>query len=568
MAQQPWQVGAQPVYAKVDRRQSFLDSRIPVPEHLERFLGTGQWHNARKQQLKDWGVKRETELHRPPLWCMDQLCSGSGLFPPRLLMDEWFTEEELAMVGRLEALFKDTGHAQMLSRDIMALRIFDVDVRIIADDSGSMSWSMLRQANNMGYGGSGWNQARVQQVFGKRAFRPDSLGAFESCPFGPSATRWSLLSHALQAWESVFTILGLDRKLYLLNNVTGENQQSNLHRFLARGPGGGTPMGRTTQRVLQDYQRSSAEGRPLLLIAATDGEANDKDVFNRTLDQIQDGVYGDVQVLLLGLSLDPEDIEWFEDEECDDTRIRTIEAFEVEQQMILFRKVIQRPTAYTFDMHTFRALVTNFFPADYDYEAPMQTLRHRLYITLHAMDRRFTGNRDATYDGAATGGNCSGGAACASLSVGSLVLGGVHGLLPAFCFGGIAAYLISQSSGRSQRGNTNLEEGLSAQDDAKVGSLITFLQQRSLQQGCGYSGLLAITNGYGYSGGYAGGYGYRSRPQIDLNLLSQIQRAIGTLQPSERENRDLQFLNMENNNRALQVAVAILVKAATENRMM
>merc|ERR1719181_1055937 len=103
---------------------------------------------------------------------MDQLCSGSGLFPPRLLNDEWFTDEELAMVGRLEVLFKDTGHAQMLSRDVMALKIFDVDVRIIADDSGSMSWSMLRQANNTGYGGSGWNQARVQQVFGNRAFRP------------------------------------------------------------------------------------------------------------------------------------------------------------------------------------------------------------------------------------------------------------------------------------------------------------------------------------------------------------------------------------------------------------
>jgi len=387
----------------------------------------------------------------------------------------------------------------------------------------------------------------VQQVFGKRAFRPDSLGAFASCPFGPTATRWSLLSHALQAWESVFSILALDRKLYLLNNVAGEDQQSNLKRFLARGPGGGTPMGRTTQRVLQDYQRSSAEGRPLLLIAATDGEANDKDVFNRTLDQIQDGVYGDVQVLLLGLSLDPEDIEWFEDEECDDTRIRTIEAFEVEQQIILFRKVIQRSTAYTFDMHTFRALVTNFFPADYDYEAPIQTLRHRLYITLHALDRRFTGNRDATYIGAG-GGDCrEGGCVFASLAVGSLALGGSHGLLQACCFGGIAAFLIARSAGRSQQGSANLEEGLSAQDDAKVGSLITLLQQRSLQQGSRYSGGYAV-------------FGHR--------LRAQIQTAIGTLQPSERESRDLQFLNTENNNRALRLAFAILVEAATENRMM
>merc|ERR1719261_1830400 len=71
--------------------------------------------------------------------------------------------------------------------------------------------------------------------------------------------------------------------------------------------------------------------------------------------------------------------------------------FKVEQQQILWRKVIQRSNDYNFEMHTFRALVTNFFPADYDYEAPVQTLRHRLYITLHALDRRFTGKRDNKY---------------------------------------------------------------------------------------------------------------------------------------------------------------------------
>merc|ERR1711904_144871 len=102
-------------------------------------------------------------------------------------------------------------------------------------------------------------------------------------------------------------------------------------------------------------------------------------------------------VLLLGLSLEPEDIRFFEDEECDDTRIRTIEASEVEQQMILWRRVVSRHTDYNFAMHSVRALITNFFPADYDYEAPVQTLRHRLYITLHALDRRITGLRDRQY---------------------------------------------------------------------------------------------------------------------------------------------------------------------------
>jgi hypothetical protein len=153
-------------------------------------------------------------------------------------------------------------------------------------------------------------------------------------------------------------------------------------------------MGRKLSEVVSD-QRSD---RPLLVLALTDGEANDAQLFNTTLDQIQDGKYGDVQVLLMGLSLDKEDIEWFEDEECDDTRIRSIEAYEVEQQMIHFRMTDLHENDYNFAMHTFRALVTNYFPADYDYEAPLQTLRHRLYITLHALDRRMTGRRDNRYN--------------------------------------------------------------------------------------------------------------------------------------------------------------------------
>ena len=88
------------------------------------------------------------------------------------------------------------------------------------------------------------------------------------------------------------------------------------------------------------------------------------------MDEIQDELWGDVQVCLMGLSLVPEDIAWFEDEECDDTRIRTIEPWEVEQQQILWRQVIGSARDYNFAMHTMRALVTNLFPADYDCEAP------------------------------------------------------------------------------------------------------------------------------------------------------------------------------------------------------
>jgi len=168
-------------------------------------------------------------------------------------------------------------------------------------------------------------------------------------------------------------------------------------------------MGKTFNRVLHDIRAADPLGKQThLILALTDGEANDKDVFNRKLDEIQDELWGDVQVCLMGLSLEPEDIAWFEDEECDDTRIRTIEPWEVEQQQILWRQVIGSPQEYNFSMHTMRALVTNLFPADYDCEAPLQTLRHRLYITLHAIDRRVTGRRDTVYAGDAAMDDCCG----------------------------------------------------------------------------------------------------------------------------------------------------------------
>jgi hypothetical protein len=71
------------------------------------------------------------------------------------------------------------------------------------------------------------------------------------------------------------------------------------------------------------------------------------DSFNTLLDSIQWGAHGDVQVCLNGLSLVPEDLEWFENEECDDTRIRTVEAFEVEQQQML-RKEVYRSQLFNF----------------------------------------------------------------------------------------------------------------------------------------------------------------------------------------------------------------------------
>lgn len=105
------------------------------------------------------------------------------------------------------------------------------------------------------------------------------------------------------------------------------------------------------------------------------------DSFNALLDSIQWGAHGDVQVCLNGLSLVPEDLEWFENEECDDTRIRTVEPFEVEQQQMLRKEVIGTEGDYNFEMHVYRTLLTNFYPMDYDFEAPNQNCRHRCYVS-------------------------------------------------------------------------------------------------------------------------------------------------------------------------------------------
>jgi len=118
-------------------------------------------------------------------------------------------------------------------------------------------------------------------------------------------------------------------------------------------------MTETLQAVLNDRPDPN---KPMLILAITDGEANDMQSFSVLLDQVQNLIYGDVQVCLMGLSLVKEDIEWFEMEECDETRIRTVESFEVEQRQIQLKEVVRREGNYNFAMHTFRALVTNYFP--------------------------------------------------------------------------------------------------------------------------------------------------------------------------------------------------------------
>ena len=405
---EPWGVGPQNMYDE----STFVPVAFGIPMGSAVLQApedaTAQWQPDLQQQqqqvdtlrrqevLREWGCKREEQMHRRPKWLMDQMVSGSGLYPIRLLEPAWLTAEEHTMVDQLSELLQDTCHAHTLAMDLLAYRVYDLDVRIILDNSGSMTLDMFGSAAPSHIEATTReNPSLLQQVystlnmrlpFGSRVQPPPQS------PLSPHHSRWYFARDALRRWRSVFSILRLDPPTYLLNGARGVAGNrvacSQLDTVFAHQPGGRTPMTEVLCQVLGEHQREAGH-RPLLLLVLTDGEANDMVSFCRTLDEVQNGVYGDVQVCFMGLSLNAKDIEWFENEECDETRIRTVEAYEVEQRQIQLREVVRKEGGYNFSMHTYRVLLTNLFPADYDYEAPLQNLRHRLYITLHGRDRWF-----------------------------------------------------------------------------------------------------------------------------------------------------------------------------------
>lgn len=263
---------------------------------------------------------REENLHRPPRWCMDQMVSGSGLYPPRLLADDWFTNGELHQLHKLENLLTRTKHAPELARDLMSLALYDIDVRVVVDNSASMGRNMFGDAWRRT---SGWTMADVNQVFGVQGFRPDLIDVFRKCPISPCAPRWTFVTDALRKWQQIFTVLGVRPTYY---DFHSKSASLDAERILACGPRGGTPLGETLHRVLSEVVSVDPQAeRTHLILILSDGEANDQGTFNRTLDAIQDRAFGDVQVCIMGQSLVPEDLDWFEDEECGDSRIRTIE---------------------------------------------------------------------------------------------------------------------------------------------------------------------------------------------------------------------------------------------------
>lgn len=387
---EPWKVGAQNMYNACG---AFGNAAVvpdgPPPPTSGGYVA---WGEARKKILNDWGQRREEFLHRPPRCLMDQMVSGSGLFPLRLLNDTWFTKRELGMISKLEQILQPTGRARDLARDMLAPVIYGIEVKIVLDDSGSMAANMF---------GKTWRNAsddwRLEAVTQPtmccglcRSWRRLPPGA--PAAISPWEPRWRFATDALRRWHEIYSVMGIDPPVYQMNGPT--KKLSDFARGGGQHTGGRTPTAETLYRALTGRTRYTGKtlsddafaGRRLVLIL-TDGEANDMGSFMRLLDQCQNGRFGDIQICMLGVSLVPEDIEWFEEEECDETRIRTVEAFEVEKRQIQLKEVMQQEAGYNFDLHSVRALVTNFFPADYDYEAPLQNLRHRLYITLHGRDR-------------------------------------------------------------------------------------------------------------------------------------------------------------------------------------
>lgn len=413
---EPWQVGPQNMYQpQPDLVAASQALHFPAPANHTAGDDSEAWRQQRRNTLREWGHARERTMHRAPRCLMDQLVSGSGLYPPRLLDDSWFSKQEMHMIQDLERILEGTTHASTLARDMLSLPIYGIDVRIILDNSGSMSLDMLGQPHSFGWNiesETPYNAYLLDQALKNALPRgwfagPDnSFAGVPGMPnqgsrFGfsggrssdqasgapsPFKRRWWMARDALRSWMNVFKVLGMDPWMYLLNPTGSKRRASQLESVFATAPSGGTAMTEALQIVLRDHAFEQPN-TPLLILAITDGEANNMQTFTRTLDEIQNGVYGDVQVSLLGLSLVKQDIEWFENEECDETRIRTVQAFEVENRLIQLREVVKREGGYNFPMHTYRVLVTNYFPADYDYEAHLQNLRHRLYVTLHGRDR-------------------------------------------------------------------------------------------------------------------------------------------------------------------------------------
>ena len=77
-------------------------------------------------------------MRRWPGCLMDQMLSGSHLYPPRLLdPEEWLTPQERAMAATIEHMLEGTGNAQNLAMDMLAPRLCVATVLLRARASRS-----------------------------------------------------------------------------------------------------------------------------------------------------------------------------------------------------------------------------------------------------------------------------------------------------------------------------------------------------------------------------------------------------------------------------------------------
>jgi hypothetical protein len=148
----PWNVAHENMYDTHNMRgapPTYAQVHFPAPVHTNESVA--QWKAHREQTLREWGQKRESQMHRMPSCLMDQMMSGSGLFPIRHIDEqEWLTPEEIGMVTSLEAVLQRTGHGRNLALDMLTPRIYNLNVKIILDNSGSMGLDMMGEQTNTG----------------------------------------------------------------------------------------------------------------------------------------------------------------------------------------------------------------------------------------------------------------------------------------------------------------------------------------------------------------------------------------------------------------------------------
>merc|ERR1719235_1612097 len=74
---QPWEVGPQNMY---DAGQAIGATNTTLPPPPARGPGDcSTWKSQRAALLREWGQRREAQMHRFPRCLMDQMVSGSGL---------------------------------------------------------------------------------------------------------------------------------------------------------------------------------------------------------------------------------------------------------------------------------------------------------------------------------------------------------------------------------------------------------------------------------------------------------------------------------------------------------